>query len=111
MLYTHLSSEACPVGPFEAQYAVFQSYSTSVGVMKWCIGLNVAKVMEHECTNIALYQYHCYTESVMEKNLSFDVKIGNNRSEYYYMLHGPDYVVFLFNAFIVDGISWTGLKQ
>lgn len=80
MLYTHLSSEACPVGPFEAQYAGFQSYSTSVGVMKWCIGLNVAKVMEHECANIALYQYHCYTESVMEKYLSFDVKIGDNRN-------------------------------
>jgi len=49
--------------------------------MKWCNGVNVAKVMEDECTNKAVYQYDCYTGSVIEKNLSFDVKIGNNRNE------------------------------
>ena len=37
--------------------------------------------MEDKYTNIALYQYHCYKKSVMEKNLSFDVKIGNNKNE------------------------------
>ena len=81
MLYTPVSSEACPVGPFEAQYSGFQSYSTPVGVMKWCNGLNVAKVVEDECTDIAVCPYHCYTESVMGENLSFDFKIGSNRNE------------------------------
>ena len=43
--------------------------------------VNVARVMVDECTNIVLYLYHCYTENVMEKNLSLDAKIGNNRNE------------------------------
>jgi predicted SprT family Zn-dependent metalloprotease len=81
MLHTHVSSEACPIGPFETQYSGFQFYFTPVGVMKWCNGLNFAKVMEDECTNIVLYLCHCYTGSIMERNLSFDVKIGNNRNE------------------------------
>jgi hypothetical protein len=70
MLCTHLSSEACPVGPLEAQYKGIQSYSTSVGVMKWCNVLNLAKVMEHECATIALRQYSCYMKSVMKKKIS-----------------------------------------